>query len=74
VAPLLARRIGLERAVRGAGADRRRRGAALGGAGGCLYGGTALIGAGIALGNVLLPSLLKRDFPARIAPSPAPMR
>ena len=33
----------------------------------CLYLGTCLIGAGIALGNVLLPSLLKRDFPDRIA-------
>lgn len=33
----------------------------------CLYLGTVVIGAGIAVGNVLLPSLLKRDFPARIA-------
>lgn len=32
-----------------------------------LYLGTGLIGAGIAVGNVLLPSLLKRDFPGRIA-------
>lgn len=32
-----------------------------------LYGGTALIGLGIALGNVLLPSLVKRDFPQHIA-------
>lgn len=32
-----------------------------------LYGGTVLIGAGIALGNVLLPSLIKRDFPAHVA-------
>ena len=31
-----------------------------------LYGGTVLIGAGIALGNVLLPSLIKRDFPANL--------
>lgn len=34
----------------------------------CLYLGTALIGAGIAVGNVLLPSLIKREFPARVAP------
>ncbi|HEC60040.1 hypothetical protein LCGC14_0786320 [marine sediment metagenome] len=29
--------------------------------------GTAIIGVGIAIGNVLLPSLIKRDFPAKIA-------
>lgn len=33
----------------------------------CLYVGTGLIGTGIAVGNVLLPSLIKRDFPHRIA-------
>ncbi|MEB6334364.1 CynX/NimT family MFS transporter [Serratia rhizosphaerae] len=32
-----------------------------------VYGGTVLIGLGIAMGNVLLPSLLKRDFPQRVA-------
>lgn len=32
-----------------------------------LFLGTALIGVGIAIGNVLLPALLKRDFPARLA-------
>ncbi|RTR28231.1 CynX/NimT family MFS transporter [Shewanella atlantica] len=32
-----------------------------------LYLGTVILGCGIAIGNVLLPSLLKRDFPARIA-------
>lgn len=32
-----------------------------------LYVGTATIGAGIAVGNVLLPSILKRDFPNRVA-------
>ncbi|ABV36505.1 permease [Shewanella sediminis HAW-EB3] len=32
-----------------------------------LYLGTVIIGCGIAIGNVLLPSLLKRNFPARIA-------
>jgi MFS transporter, CP family, cyanate transporter len=31
-----------------------------------LFGGTALIGAGIAVGNVLLPSLVKRDFPTSV--------
>lgn len=33
----------------------------------CVYLGTFVIGAGIAVGNVLLPGLLKRDFPQRIA-------
>ncbi|MDX3905369.1 MAG: MFS transporter [Pigmentiphaga sp.] len=32
-----------------------------------LFAGTLLIGGAIAFGNVLLPSLLKRDFPHRIA-------
>ncbi|MFY8328660.1 MFS transporter [Pseudoalteromonas sp. ZZD1] len=32
-----------------------------------LYLGTAIIGVGIAIGNVLLPSLIKRDFPHKIA-------
>lgn len=31
-----------------------------------LFTGTVLIGAGIAVGNVLLPSLIKRDFPAKV--------
>jgi CP family cyanate transporter-like MFS transporter len=31
-----------------------------------LFAGTVLIGAGIAVGNVLLPSLVKRDFPAHV--------
>lgn len=30
-----------------------------------LFGGTLLIGVGIAFGNVLLPSLIKRDFPQK---------
>ncbi len=38
-----------------------------GGSAGLLYLGTALIGCGIALGNVLLPSLLKRDFAGSVA-------
>jgi CP family cyanate transporter-like MFS transporter len=33
----------------------------------CLFLGTAVIGGGIAIGNVLLPSLLKRDFPDKVA-------
>ena len=37
------------------------------GAEGSLFAGTLLIGAAIAIGNVLLPSLLKRDFPDHIA-------
>lgn len=32
-----------------------------------LYLGTAIIGCGIAMGNVLLPSLVKRDYPESIA-------
>ncbi|MGJ8581463.1 MAG: MFS transporter, partial [Psychromonas sp.] len=32
-----------------------------------LYIGTAIIGVGIAIGNVLLPSLIKRDFPHKVA-------
>ena len=67
VAPTIARWVGLERALFAAlvliagGVALRSAGSLA-----CLYGGTAVIGAGIALGNVLLPSLLKRDFPARI--------
>lgn len=33
----------------------------------CLYLGTCLMGAGIALANVLLPGLIKRDFPHSVA-------
>jgi len=32
-----------------------------------LFTGTAVIGIGIAIANVLLPSLIKRDFPAKVA-------
>lgn len=32
-----------------------------------LYIGTAIIGCGIAMGNVLLPGLIKRDFPDQVA-------
>ncbi|MDQ1079423.1 MFS transporter [Pseudoroseomonas cervicalis] len=33
-----------------------------------LFLGTGVIGVGIAIGNVLLPSLIKRDYPRQIAP------
>ena len=32
-----------------------------------LFAGTAIVGCGIALGNVLLPGLIKRDFPGQVA-------
>jgi CP family cyanate transporter-like MFS transporter len=64
----LARRFGLERTLFGAllaiaaGIALRSSGDA-----GPLYAGTALIGTGIAVGNVLLPSLVKRDFAHSVA-------
>lgn len=67
-APRLAQRTGIERtlllvlALIAAGTALR---GILGTAG--LFLGTGLAGAGIALGNVLLPSLVKRDFPDRAA-------
>lgn len=66
-AALLARAYGLERALFGAlvlmvaGMGVRWAGPLW-----ALYVGTALIGAGIAVANVLVPSLVKRDFPARV--------
>ncbi len=33
-----------------------------------ILGGTVLVGAGIALNNVLLPSLIRRDYPQRVGP------
>ncbi|TKI04487.1 MFS transporter [Martelella alba] len=63
----LSRRFGIERAlfaallVMAAGIALRSLDAAW-----CLYAGTVIVGAGIAVGNVLLPSLLKRDFPERV--------
>ncbi|QOZ29383.1 MFS transporter [Bradyrhizobium sp. CCBAU 51753] len=66
-AAMLARKFGIERALFGAllviaaGIALRSTGPVW-----ALFAGTATLGAGIAVGNVLLPSLLKRDFPSRI--------
>ncbi|HEX2518678.1 MAG TPA: MFS transporter, partial [Castellaniella sp.] len=68
LAPRLAQRIGIERTlfvvliciVLGTGV--RGSGGVTG-----LFVGTALAGAGIALGNVLLPSLVKRDYARQAA-------
>jgi MFS transporter, CP family, 2-nitroimidazole transporter len=68
VAPMLARRYGMERALFGAllltagGIGLRSAGPVA-----ALFLGSTLLGAGIAIGNVLLPSLLKRDFPDNVA-------
>ncbi|MCK9508850.1 MAG: MFS transporter [Pigmentiphaga sp.] len=65
---LLARKYGLERVLFGAlaaialGIVLRSAGAVW-----SLYAGTWIVGMGIAAGNVLLPSLVKRDFPLRVA-------
>ena len=66
VAPRLARRIGIERALLAAlvvliaGCVVRALPSAV-----ALFGGTVLIGAAIASGNVLMPALVKRDFAHR---------
>jgi len=66
-AALFAREYGLERSLFAAlvlvagGMMLRSAGAAW-----SLFVGTAVIGTGIAIGNVLLPSLVKRDFPRRV--------
>ena len=68
VSAMMARKHGLERTLFGAliaialGIVLRSVGASWG-----LYLGTAIIGMGIAAGNVLLPSLVKRDFSTRVA-------
>jgi len=65
-APLLARRFGIERALLTAlvvlcvGFVVRSSGPLV-----ALFAGTVLVGAAIAVGNVLLPSLIKRDFAGR---------
>jgi CP family cyanate transporter-like MFS transporter len=66
VAPHLARRFGMERVllaslvVLAAGILLRSEGAAV-----ALFVGSSALGAAIAVGNVLLPGLIKRDFPER---------
>ncbi|MCI3928781.1 CynX/NimT family MFS transporter [Streptomyces sp. AN091965] len=66
VAPGLGRRFGMERSLLGtmalicAGTALRMVDSVL-----ALFAGTVVIGAGIAVANVLLPGLIKRDFPGR---------
>jgi MFS transporter, CP family, cyanate transporter len=66
----IARRIGIERTLGialvliGAGTLLRSAGPAVGAA----FAGTTILGAAIALGNVLLPGLVRRDFPDRSGP------
>ena len=68
LSPRLAHRFGMERVLLGV-LTLVAIGSALRGAGGtlALYAGSALAGIAIAIGNVLLPALVKRDFPNRIA-------
>ncbi|NUU65494.1 MFS transporter [Enterobacteriaceae bacterium BIT-l23] len=71
VSPLaasLARRLGMERSL-GLAMLIITLGIALrsSGAESLLWLGTLIIGGGIALGNVLLPGLIKRDFPGKVA-------
>ena len=67
LAPRLARRVGLEWAL-GLGLIVLAVGLVLRSLPGLpwLWGGTALLGAAIAVLNVILPALVKRDFPTRI--------
>ena len=68
LATTLAKRVGLERSLFMAlmliavGVASRSIDSASG-----LFIGTAVIGIGIAIGNVLLPSVIKRDFPTKVA-------
>ncbi|HEF5874956.1 TPA: MFS transporter [Burkholderia cenocepacia] len=68
ISSAIARKVGLERTIVGAlalvalGIALRSSGTAW-----LLYFGTAVIGVGIAFGNVLLPSLIKRDFAGSVA-------
>ena len=66
-APALARRLGLERAL-ASGLALLTGGMAVRGLPGLapLFLGTLLAGVGAAIGNVLLPALVKRDYPGRI--------
>ena len=67
-APTLADRLGVERVLLivlvliGTGTALRALDATT-----ALFLGSAMAGAGIAMGNVLLPSVVKRDFPERVA-------
>src|ERR671933_1917866 len=67
IAPRLARRFGMERVllasmlVLAAGILLRSAGVVA-----ALFLGTAILGAAIAIGNVLLPGLVKREFPERV--------
>ncbi|WP_237153096.1 MFS transporter [Oryzibacter oryziterrae] len=68
LAPILARRFGIERVLLGLlvvlGVGTSLRGA---GAPWTLLIGSILAGGAISIGNVLMPSLIKRDFPDRVA-------
>lgn len=68
LAPMLAARFGAERTILGL-LGLLAVGTAIRGVGTlpALLGGAMLAGAAIAVGNVLLPSLVKRDFPDRLA-------
>jgi len=69
LAALFARRVGIERAVQLAlavliaGVLFRSTGPVA-----ALLAGTAVLGAGIAVANVLIPALVKQDFPDRVGP------
>ncbi|MFC4116611.1 MFS transporter [Nonomuraea zeae] len=66
VAPLLVRRLGIERALALALAAVAAAAALwLGGSATVLFAGTVLVGVAAAVGNVLLPVLVRRDFPDR---------
>jgi MFS transporter, CP family, cyanate transporter len=67
IAPFVARRIGTEAAVAALAAT-MAAGMALRAIPGVvpLFAGTIVAGLGIALGNVLVPSLIKRDFPRHV--------
>ena len=69
LAPRLARRFGVERALLASllllAASILLRSA---GPAAALFSGTAVLGAAIAIGNVLLPGLIKREFPSRAGP------
>ncbi|PSR21347.1 MAG: MFS transporter [Sulfobacillus acidophilus] len=67
IAPKIAQRVGIERsllfglAIMALGTLLRSQGSAA-----ALLCGMALLGSGVAIANVLLPSLVKRDFPTQI--------